>query len=111
QAQLVFRVHDIPARKYRFLNDNVFTGDIDSWGGPFDIVLCLGLLYHVCKPIELLERISRVNDDLLLIDSQVIKEDRSLIALNHEPLDDPRMSADYQLVFLPSPKAVHDMAT
>ena len=111
QAQLVFRVHGIPAHKFRFLNDNVFTGDIDSWGGPFDIVLCLGLLYHVCKPIELLERISRVNDDLLLIDSQVINEDRSLIALNHEPLDDPRMSADYQLVFLPSPKAVHDMAT
>jgi 2-polyprenyl-3-methyl-5-hydroxy-6-metoxy-1,4-benzoquinol methylase len=110
QAQLVFRVHDIPAHKYRFLDDYVFTGDIGAWGGPFDIVLCLGLLYHVCKPMELLERISGVNDDLLLIDSTVFNDERNVIALRHEPLDDPRMSADYQLVFLPSPSAVHDMA-
>jgi tRNA (mo5U34)-methyltransferase len=110
QAQLVFSVRDVPAHRYRFLNDNVLTGNIDSWGGPFDIVLCLGLLYHVCKPMELLERISGVNSDLLLIDSTVLNDDRNLIALRHEPLDDPRMSADYQLVFLPSPRAVHDMA-
>ena len=110
QANLVFRANDVPLEKYRFIRDNVFTGDLESWGGPFDIVLCLGLLYHVCKPMELLERVSRVNRDLLLIDSTVHKDPHSVIALRHEPLEDPRMSADYQLVFLPSPGAVHDMA-
>lgn len=110
QANLVFRASDVPEGRYRFIRDNVFTGDLESWGEPFDIVLCLGLLYHVCKPMELLERVSRVNRDLLLIDSTVFKDPRSVIALRHEPLDDPRMSADYQLVFLPSPAAVHDMA-
>ncbi len=110
QASLVFRANEVPERKYRFLQDNVFDGDIASWGGPFDVVLCLGLLYHVCKPMELLERISGVNRDLLVIDSTVLNDERNLIELRHEPLEDPRMSADYQLVFLPTPRAVHDMA-
>jgi SAM-dependent methyltransferase len=110
QAELVFRVNAIARDRYRFLDDNVFSGDLARWGGPFDIVLCLGLLYHVCKPMELLERVASVNTDLLLIDSTVLNDERKLIALRHEPLDDPRMSADYQLVFLPSPAAVHDMA-
>jgi tRNA (mo5U34)-methyltransferase len=109
QADLVFRLRDIPARKYQFICDNVFTGSLDSWGGQFDIVLCLGLLYHVCKPMELLERISHANTDLLLIDSTVLNTDASIIELREEPLDDPRMSADYGLVFMPSPKAVHKM--
>ncbi len=109
QANLVFRARAIPPRKYRFARDNVFTGDIESWGGPFDIVLCLGLLYHVCKPMELLERISEVNRDLLVIDSTVLNTEARVIELRHEPLDDPRMSADYELVFLPSPSAVRTM--
>ncbi len=110
QASLVFRALDVPADRYRFVHDNVFAGDAGRWGGPFDVVLCLGLLYHVCKPMELLERISAINTDLLIVDSTVLNEPGSRIALRHEPLDDPRMSADYQLVFLPSPAAVHDMA-
>jgi SAM-dependent methyltransferase len=110
QADLVFRANDVDPRRYRFLQDNVFEGDLAAWGGPFDVVLCLGLLYHVCKPMELLERVSAVNRDLLLIDSTVLNDRRSLIDLRHEPLDDPRMSADFELIFLPSPAAVHDMA-
>jgi len=109
QANLVFRLMGVPAPRYRFIRDNVFTESRDLWGVQFDIVLCLGLLYHVCKPVELLEKISRVNTDLLLIDSTICDNDGSIIELREEPLDDPRMSADYELVFLPSPKAVHKM--
>lgn len=111
QAELVFRANAIAQDRYRFFAGNVFAGDLAAFGGPFDIVLCLGLLYHVCKPMELLERIESVNRELLVIDSTVLNDERNLIALRHEPLEDPRMSADYQLVFLPSPRAVHDMAT
>ncbi|MFO1413401.1 MAG: methyltransferase domain-containing protein [Burkholderiales bacterium] len=110
QANLVFRAHDVPPERYRFVTGNVFAGDLEALGGPFDIVLCLGLLYHVCKPMELFERIRAVNRDLLVIDSTVLADPRNIIELRHEPLEDPRMSADYQLVFLPSPSAVHDMA-
>jgi len=110
QARFVFRALDVPGHRYRFANANVFAMTPDSLGGRFDVVLCLGLLYHVCKPMELFERIDAVNDDVLLIDSTVYKSDDVVMKLRHEPLDDPRMSADYELVFLPSPGAVHWMA-
>jgi tRNA (mo5U34)-methyltransferase len=110
QAQLVFRARGVPADRYRFTQANVFDMTPHSLGGRFDVVLCLGLLYHVCKPMELLERIGAVNDDLLLIDTTVYRSDANVIGLRHDPLDDPRMSADYELVFLPSPRAVHSMA-
>jgi hypothetical protein len=35
--------------------------------GCFDIVLCLGLMYHISKHVELMEKISEVNDDVPLI--------------------------------------------
>jgi len=109
QAQLVFRAREVAQRKYRFMQANVFEMTPQTLGGRFDVVLCLGLLYHVCKPMELFERISAVNEDILLIDSTVYKSDANVIGLRHDPLDDPRMSADYELVFLPSPRAVHSM--
>jgi tRNA (mo5U34)-methyltransferase len=109
QAELVFRANDIPPDRYRFVTGNVFGGDLAALDGPFDIVLCLGLLYHVCKPMELFERIAAINTDVLVVDSTVLADPRNLIELRHEPLDDPRMSADYQLVFLPSPSAVQTM--
>jgi len=110
QANLVFRAKGVPQERYRFVVGNVFAGDLETLGGPFDVVLCLGLLYHVCKPMELFERIRAVSRDVLVIDSTVLADARNIIELRHEPLEDPRMSADYQLVFLPSPSAVHDMA-
>jgi 2-polyprenyl-3-methyl-5-hydroxy-6-metoxy-1,4-benzoquinol methylase len=109
QAKFVFEASGVAPTRYRFVEDNVFSGDLQRWGGPFDVVLCLGLLYHVCKPMELLERIAAVNGDVLLIDSTVLNDPRSLIELRQEPLEDPRMSADFELVFLPSPRAIHDM--
>lgn len=109
QANLVFGLRGVPPHKYRFVHDNIFTFQFGSCGGSFDIVLCLGILYHVCKPMELLEKVSEVNRDVLLIDSTVLNSNASVIELRHEPLEDPRMSADYELVFLPSPSAVHDM--
>jgi len=69
QANFVFETKGIDPRRYRFERHNLF--DLDFSGlGRFDIVLCLGLLYHVNKPIELFEKIAMVNSDLLLIDTR-----------------------------------------
>jgi len=108
QAQLVFAVKDVPVGKYRFVQENLFEylrNAVDQ----FDVVFCLGILYHVCKPMELLEGVARINTELLLIDSTVLNVESSMIELRKEPLDDPRMSADHELVFLPSPAAIADM--
>jgi 2-polyprenyl-3-methyl-5-hydroxy-6-metoxy-1,4-benzoquinol methylase len=110
QARLVFAVNEIPAGKYQFLHENIFEY-LKNSSDQFDVVFCLGLLYHVCKPMELLEGIARINTGLLLIDSTVLNTGSSTIELRREPLDDPRMAADYELVFLPSPTAIADMVT
>lgn len=108
QAELVFEANGIPRDRYEFRQVNVF--DPGALTGEFDIVLCLGLLYHVSKPIELLERIAALEPKLLLIDSTLAPDRDALLRVSHDPLDDPRMSADYSLVFVPSAPAVAEMA-
>jgi 2-polyprenyl-3-methyl-5-hydroxy-6-metoxy-1,4-benzoquinol methylase len=107
QANLVFRAKNVSTTCYDFVEKSVF--DPGSFSGAFDVVLLLGLLYHVCKPIELLQRVSAVNDDLLVIDTGIIRHQGNLIELREDPLDDPRMSTDSSLVFWPSHDAVITM--
>ncbi|RMD69308.1 MAG: DUF1698 domain-containing protein, partial [Gammaproteobacteria bacterium] len=107
QAELVFKAKGIPKERYRFVHANIF--DVALPASSFDIALCLGLLYHTCKPMELLERIRAANTDILIIDSTVANRPEAILKLRREPLDDPRMSADYELVALPSPAAIQEM--
>lgn len=109
QANLVFETKRVDASRYRFLRSNIFDLDLVPFG-QFDIVLCLGFLYHINKPIELLERISAVNSDFLLIDTAVDSSPESLLRVVHENLTDPRHAADYELVLWPTRRAVIDMA-
>ena len=109
QAELVFQCNEIERNRYHFIQTNIFNYDFEKTSKPFDIVLCLGFLYHVCKPMELLEKISQINTDLLIIDSTILNTPENHIELRQERLDDPRMAADYNLVFLPSPSAVRMM--
>ena len=43
----------------------------DTVGGPFDVVLCLGVLYHMRHPLLALERVSSVTGRQLILDTQV----------------------------------------
>ena len=68
QANMVFDAIGVEPNRYRFQLSDIF--DLELQEEPFDIVLCLGLLYHVSKPFELMERIAAWNDDLLVIDTR-----------------------------------------
>lgn len=68
QANFVFKVNEVDRSRYNFIAKNLFNIDFREFG-IFDIVLCLGLLYHVYKPMSLLEKIAEVNDDILVIDT------------------------------------------
>ena len=70
QANLVFEGSDVDPGRYSFLQRDLFDLNLEELGS-FDIVLCLGLLYHVNRPIELLEKLRRCNTDLLLIDTSL----------------------------------------
>jgi hypothetical protein len=72
-------------------------------------VLCLGLLYHVSKPMTLLEWIARINTDLLAIDTNLSTRLGSLLEIHHDDLDDPRNACDRELVTFPTRDAMRDM--
>ena len=108
QANFVFEVEEVEEDRYDFLADDLFRVDFREFGR-FDIVLCLGLMYHVSKHMELMEKISEVNDDVLLIDTALSTLRGSCFQLRREPLDDPRMAVDYELTMAPTWKAVRDL--
>jgi len=43
----------------------------DSVGGPFDVVLFLGVLYHLRDPMAVLERLRRVTSGVLVLETEV----------------------------------------
>ena len=109
QANFVFEVKGVDRDRYEFVEGNVFETDLEKHG-PFDVVLCLGLLYHVSKPMELMERMTAVNSDVILIDTTLSTRQGSCFEVRHNPLDEPRNAVDYELVMVPTRKAVHDLA-
>ncbi|HZU60127.1 MAG TPA: class I SAM-dependent methyltransferase [Solirubrobacteraceae bacterium] len=108
QARLVFSEHGIDPSRWRFETGNVF--DLDQISG-YDIVLCLGLLYHVAKPFELIERISSWNTDLAVIETSVNRYPGSILEIHHEDTTDMANAIDYSLVVSPSKTAVTEIAS
>ena len=108
QANFVFEVNQVQEAKYRFLEANIF--DID-WTtlGSFDIVLCLGLMYHVNKPVDLIERISLVNSDILVIDTAISLSKSLVFEIGFEDLADPRNALNSELITRPSIQALQDV--
>jgi SAM-dependent methyltransferase len=109
QANLVFEANGIEPDRYRFDLSDIFTLDLQD--ERFDVVLCLGLLYHISKPFELMERIAAWNTDLLVIDSTLDTEAQGpyfrMIAQN---LDDPRSALDRPIALHPTSRAVVRLA-
>ena len=110
QANFVFEVKEIPKRRYDFVEGNIFDLDLRKFG-KFDVVLCLGLMYHISKPMELLEQISKVDSDVLVIDTTIAKAQGSYLRIKHEPLNEPRNAVDHELVMIPTERAVHELVT
>ena len=108
QAELVLEVNGIEASRYELVRGNVFDIELSELG-TFDMILCLGLMYHIGKPLTLLEKIDRVNRDLMVIDTSLVGLPGSLLHLKRENLDDPRSGVDYDLVAYPTRRAVIDM--
>jgi SAM-dependent methyltransferase len=110
QANLVFDVKGVDPNRYRFETSDIFELDL-SPENPFDIVLCLGLFYHVSKPVELMERISRWNTDLVVIDTALDKDRRPVFRMRRENLDCPRAAVDRGMALVPSREAVLRLAS
>jgi SAM-dependent methyltransferase len=107
QANLVFEAKGIDPDRYRFELANVLSYPVAS---DFDVVLCLGLLYHVAKPTELFEVMARSGADILVIDTRVSNMAGSCFEIRHERMDDPRNGLEHEMIFIPTRQALVALA-
>jgi hypothetical protein len=98
----------VEPRRYHFEVGDVLSVDLPA--DPFDIVLCLGLLYHVSKPFELMERMSACNDDLLVIDTRVDRIPGQYFRIVRQDVDRPRSAVDRTIALHPTSEAVVRLA-
>jgi tRNA (mo5U34)-methyltransferase len=105
QANLVFEAKGVDRDRYRFEQGNVFEHEFAE---RFDLVLCLGLMDHVAKPVELFELMSRVGAELIVLDTDVSRARSSLFEVSR--LYDARDALESPLVLIPSREAVTDLA-
>ena len=125
RAELVTRAGEhferagIPNDQWRFINSDVFDvlADPDAHGlGQFDVVMCLGFLYHTLRYPELFSGIRRLKPHHLIIDTQVDDRDTDTIFLaidrvetEGQALAGPSAHNGLMLVGRPSPKALRTM--
>jgi SAM-dependent methyltransferase len=109
QANLVAEVNEVDPRRYEFACANILDFDYQAVG-PFDLVLCVGVLYHINKPISLFEAIAAVNTDMLVIETALSTARGSWLELGHENLAGLLNAVDSELVMVPTAKAVMSMA-
>ena len=103
QANLVFAAKGIERSRYRFERGDVFEWD---FGERFDVVLCLGLMDHVAKPVELFERMAAVGAEILVIDTGLSRASSSFFEVSR--LDEPDEHG--ALVLVPTRAAVIELA-
>jgi hypothetical protein len=73
QANLVFEAKGVDRSRYRFGQGNLFTHPIE---GRYDVVLCLGLLDLVAKPVELFDVLARSGPELVVLDTEISRSKR-----------------------------------
>jgi 2-polyprenyl-3-methyl-5-hydroxy-6-metoxy-1,4-benzoquinol methylase len=108
QANFVFETKDVERESYDFFLGDIFEMDLGRFG-TFDVVLCLGLMYHVSKHVELMEKISEVNNDVLVIDTTLSVAEGSFLELRREDTKGFKTAVDRGLVMHPTKQAVCDL--
>jgi SAM-dependent methyltransferase len=105
QAGLVFEAKGIDPARYRFEQGNVLAHDFSEG---FDVVLCLGLLDHIAKPVELFELIAEIAPQLVVIDTEISRSRASIFEL--DSLYHRENAVEYETVLVPSRLAVLELA-
>ncbi len=105
QARLVFEAKGVDPARYAFERRNVFGAEL---GRGFDVVLCLGLMERVAKPVELFELMSRAGADVIVIDTEISRSRASLFEVDR--LYDRESVVDYATVLVPSRDALIELA-
>jgi len=105
QAELVFEAKGVDRSRYRFERANIFEYALLE---RFDVVLCLGLLSVVAKPVALFELMSASGAPLIVIDTGLSRAPTKLFEVSR--LLEPRNRIDYGMVLVPTRRAVAELA-
>ncbi|HEX3434321.1 MAG TPA: methyltransferase domain-containing protein [Solirubrobacteraceae bacterium] len=105
QAELVFEAKEVDPTRYLFRAEPLFARSFDR---EFDIVLCLGIMDQIDRPVELFELMAGSGARALVIDTNVSRSRASLFETTR--LYSPGPGAGDGLVLLPSRQAVADLA-
>jgi tRNA (mo5U34)-methyltransferase len=87
---------------------DIATADLSELG-QFDVVLCLGVLYHMKEPLSLLERVRSLTKEVALIETEAAHFqgfDNDTLLRFHAGGD---LHADFGNWFVPNINALHDM--
>ena len=107
QSNLVFETKGVDRSRYQFELGNFFTYPLAT----FDLVLCLGVLYHVASPVELFNVMAATAAELIVIDTGVSQLTGDAFALTSEPLDGYRNAIEEEMVMYPTRGAVRTLAS
>jgi tRNA (mo5U34)-methyltransferase len=105
QARLVFETKGVDTARYRFERRDMFE---DRLAEQFDVVLALDIMDQVAKPVELFEIIAGTGAQVAVIETAVSLASYSYFEVAR--LQDPIYEGDEQMVLLPTPDAVVDLA-
>jgi len=81
----------------------------ETLGGEFDIVLNLGILYHLSNPLQALQRTKAMAREYILLDTEVYVSQDSVIKLRWEEPEYIRSAARSGIVAIPSKSGVELM--
>lgn len=105
QAELVFEAKRVERSRYQLQRGDAL--DLDG-RERFDVVLCLGLLEQLARPVELFERMAATGADLIVIDTDLARGGSSSFELVRR--GDPGEAFDCELALLPTREAVIELA-
>lgn len=107
QANLLKRITSAASAEFRVLD--FWQMSPETLNGQFDVVLNLGFLYHVPKPLEALERTRAMARKHILLDTAVHPSEEIALHLKWEEPFDIRMAVDEGVVAEPTKPAVELM--
>jgi 2-polyprenyl-3-methyl-5-hydroxy-6-metoxy-1,4-benzoquinol methylase len=107
QANLIKAVAGVEQAHFRVLD--FWDMDPATLGGTFDVVLNLGILYHLPRPLDAIELTRRMAREYIVLDTSIQPDRAPVLRLNWEEPEDIGSPVRSGLVMYPSKRAVEVM--
>jgi hypothetical protein len=92
-ANKTFAEKGIDASRFTFIHGDAH--DVLNQGvGSFDVVMCLGFMYHTLRYVELFSGISKTGARHVLIDTRVSLADEPVISIYDQPVEKESMAVE-----------------